>query len=73
MPVIAPENSASGDLVKKYKIGICINSLHDIEKKINDLSEQDYSQMVANTRIMADKISTGYFLQTAISNLLLPV
>jgi hypothetical protein len=70
MPVIAPENSASGDLVKKYKIGICINSLHEIEKTITDLSKEEYEQMAANTRLLAGKISTGYCLQTAINNLL---
>lgn len=70
MPVIAPENSASGDLVKKHKIGICINSLNDIERTITALREEDYEQMVANTRILAGKISTGYCLQTAINNLL---
>jgi hypothetical protein len=70
MPVIAPENSASGDLVKKYKIGICVNSLHDIEKTITGLPEQEYEQMVANTMILAGKMSTGYYLQTAINNLI---
>ena len=70
MPVIAPENSASGDLVKKYKIGFCISSLHEIEKTITGLSNQDYEQMVANTKMLAGKISTGYCLQTAINDLL---
>ncbi len=59
MPLIIYEKAGAAELVKKYGIGITINSLFEIEEKINTITEEDYQRMCANTKVLAAQISSG--------------
>jgi hypothetical protein len=70
LPVIVWEEAATAELVKEYKIGFTINSLHEIAGKINSLSDDEYRQMQINMRPLAEKISKGECLGVAITQLM---
>lgn len=70
LPLIVSEIAASASLVKKYKIGIVIHSLYEINDAIEKISEEDYKQMRKNIKSLAEKISTGGQLSTAITQLM---
>lgn len=67
LPIIAPASSASAYLVKKYGIGITVNSLHEIENAINSITEENYQQMITNMKPLAQKISSGECLADALA------
>jgi hypothetical protein len=69
LPLIVPEMAASAPLVKMYQIGITINSLFEIEDRINSLPAEVYQQMQDNMRPLAKKISNGNCLGEAIDRL----
>jgi hypothetical protein len=70
LPIIVWEEAASAELVKKYEIGFTIKTLHEIEDKINILSETEYRQMQINMQPLAEKLSKGEFLSDAIDGIL---
>jgi hypothetical protein len=68
-PLIVPEMSASAGLVTKYRIGITIKQLADIETAINNISDAAYQTMVENTRALAARISEGKCLGEALESI----
>ncbi len=71
LPVITWSQAGSASLVDRYKIGITINSLFELESVINKISEDEYRQMTANTNQLAMQISNGQRLENAIDELML--
>jgi len=70
LPLIVPEMAASAPLIKKYGIGITINSLYEIGEKISSISDLQYQQMRTNLKPLADKISGGNCLGDALDKLM---
>ena len=70
LPVILYENAGSAEMVKKFNIGFTVNSLFEIEDKINKLSHEDYNTMVRNTHDLAKEITSGNCLGKALEELL---
>ncbi|MCW3120453.1 MAG: hypothetical protein JWM28_4535 [Chitinophagaceae bacterium] len=70
LPLIVPEMAASAPLVKKYGIGITINSLHEIQERIDSLSIEQYQLMRDNMKPLARKISAGDCLGEALDELM---
>lgn len=66
LPVIVPGFTAAAQLVEKYKIGFCVNSLFEIEEKLKSISAADYLQMQNNMVQLARKISKGDCLKEAL-------
>ena len=54
------------EFVEKNNIGIMINSLKKIKKKIKRLSPDDYAKMVDNVSKKKKKITRGEFLKEAL-------
>ena len=71
LPVIVPATTAGEELINKYKIGIVVNSLHEIEGKIKATSQEEYIQMQKNMQPLAQKISTGGCLQNSLQEIML--
>ncbi|MES1225620.1 MAG: hypothetical protein ABUT20_59625 [Bacteroidota bacterium] len=69
LPLIVPEMAASAVLVRKFEIGFTITSLDEIQEKINDISSERYQQMRENMKPLADKISRGNCLGSALEEL----
>ena len=70
LPLIVPSFAGSASLVEKYNIGFTINSLDEISRKIEELQEMDYQQMIRNMQPLALKISSGQCLLEALGQLM---
>lgn len=69
LPVIAHVSSGSASLIQKYKIGLLVNSLFEIEEKIRNVSGEEYDQMKQNCKSIAVKVSEGQCLEEALEDL----
>ena len=67
IPVIVWQQAAIADFIIKNKIGITVESLHDVEKAINSISQQDYDLMRRNAKSLGNKLRSGYFTKKALS------
>ena len=67
-PVIIWRQSALYDFVNDYKLGLTIDSLHDIPDKLFQITEEQYREYVENVRIVSEKLKTGYFLSAHLSS-----
>lgn len=54
------------DFIKKNKIGICIDTLHDINKIYDTLTKEDYTDMCENVRNISRQMSEGKYFNDAI-------
>ena len=70
LPLIVPAIAGSAGLVEKYKIGIAVKSLYEIENKIKDMTDDEYQQMKKNMQPLAAKISTGSCIKEALQKLM---
>lgn len=66
MPVIVWKESAISHFVIKENIGICIESISDIEDMMKDISESQYKLFVDNINLIRSKIISGYYTNKAI-------
>lgn len=69
LPVIIWDQAAMAVLLKKYNLGITINSLNELENKLNSLSADDYALMKANAVDFSKKLREGFFISTAVNKL----
>lgn len=67
LPVIIWDQAAEADFVKKHNVGIVVSSLHELKEKFDNLSEEEYYQMVENARGIQEKLQSGYYLKKAIN------
>lgn len=65
IPVIVWSESAVADFVSSNKVGITVSSLNEISEKISNLSDTEYRQMVENTKVISDKLLSGYYTKKA--------
>ena len=70
LPIIIAATAATAVLVEKYRIGVTVKSLYEIEEKIRAISDEDYSQMQVNMQPIAEKISKGSHLSDAINEIM---
>jgi glycosyltransferase involved in cell wall biosynthesis len=70
LPIITASWAASARLVARYKIGITVNSLYELENAIRNIGENEYLQMTENTKALAPQIANGKMLGSAIDDLL---
>lgn len=69
LPIIIASSAGAAILVKKYSIGLTIDSLFDLEQTISRVSLEEYRQMQENMTMLAERISRGKFLQEALEQL----
>lgn len=70
LPLVVWSKSAMADVVKKYGIGICVDSLRDLESSLRDMSDEQFNQIMANVGKISEKVRVGYFTETAITKAL---
>ncbi|WP_303162385.1 hypothetical protein [Ruminococcus champanellensis] len=68
IPVIVWNQAAIADFVTKNKVGITVGSLYDAEAAIQAVSAEEYKQMCANARKLAERLRTGYFFYKALDS-----
>jgi hypothetical protein len=69
LPVIIWDEAATADLVIKNGIGFTLKSLHEMEAKINSITDDEYHRMQINMQPLAEKISKGENLSNALRQL----
>lgn len=66
LPILIWSKAAMADFIKKNKIGICIDTLHDINKIYDTLTKEDYTDMCENVRNISRQMSEGKYFNDAI-------
>ena len=66
MPIIVWSHSALANFVLDNKIGIIINNLGELDKKVNNLSDKEYSDMKKNAEKIGKRLKEGYYLKKAL-------
>lgn len=69
LPVIVPASTAAAMLIDKYKIGIAVNSLYELEEELKTITPSRYQQMQINMSRLAQQISTGGCLKAALQTI----
>ena len=65
LPVIIWKKAALAPFIEKNHVGICIDSLRDLNRILENLSTEEYNEMRHNAELMSEKIGTGYFTHRA--------
>lgn len=68
-PVIVWSQSAMAEYVRKYNIGICVDSLHDVPKVINALSDNELELMANSVNQISLQVKSGEKLKTAVQKI----
>lgn len=68
LPIIIWEKAGLAPYVKKNKVGICITSLRDIEKKINAITDEEYKLMCENVEQIRQKLMDGFYAEKVVRN-----
>lgn len=68
LPVIVWKEAAMASFIHKHKIGICINSLAEIDDILGRLTEDQYQEMKKNAMQMGEMLNEGYFIKQALSS-----
>lgn len=59
LPIITWEKYAAAQFVKEYNIGICLESLDQLDETISKIEEADYQEMVKNCIKIRQKLING--------------
>jgi hypothetical protein len=69
MPIISHSDSAAAKLVTQYGIGISVDAISEVADAIGVLPEEEYQEMRRRMRPLAERISKGLCLVTALEEL----
>ena len=62
------ERSSIGLIVAENKIGVCIDSLEELDSILSSISTESYDEMVRNIKEINKKIASGYYCKRAVEN-----
>ena len=66
IPVILWSKSAMADFIVKNKLGIAIDTLADLEQKIDSIDANEYAELCKNAVSIKQKLNDGYFIKQAL-------
>ena len=69
LPLIVSTQAAIAKIVVEEKLGIAVDSLSDIEKRISSLSEEDYAELLKNVDTYAERLKSGSNLMKALDQI----
>ena len=67
IPVIVWKKSALANFVQKNGIGICIDSISDIDNVMKKITQNEYKSLLMNVALLQEKVTTGFFLRNALN------
>ena len=68
LPVVIWKEAAEANFVKKYNLGICVDTLGDLDNVFAHLTKDDYFEMCKNVHEIGKKLRKGYYSTQAILN-----
>lgn len=66
LPIVIWKKAAMADFVEKEKIGVTISDLNELNQILPAISEEQYSEMLANVMRIRNEIISGNYLHRAI-------
>lgn len=66
IPVIIWSGAALSDFITKYGLGIAVESIYDIKDAVENISDDDYRQMIENIKPFTKAVKSGTFFTKAI-------
>jgi hypothetical protein len=69
LPVIVWKEAAIASFVNENRIGFTISSFDDLSKAGETITDKKYSEYLSNIEQLSQKVRSGYFLGTAINQL----
>ena len=69
LPLVVWKQSALSHFVLEKNCGVAVESLHDLKNTIENLSDADYQELVANAKNIGKKIRDGLYLTCALEKL----
>lgn len=67
LPIIIWKQAALAPFIEQNHVGICIDSLRDLNQVLANLSAEEYAQMRRNAAALSEKVGTGYFTRRALT------
>ena len=61
LPVVIWCGAAEADFVRKYNVGLCVNTLMELQEIFRDLTEDEYGKMSDNVAELKTKLINGEF------------
>ena len=68
LPVIVWSKSAIAKFVEKYNVGFIVDSLYDIDNKLNKITEEEYNRFIENVSSIKQNVRCGYYAKRAIQS-----
>ena len=68
-PVVVWKESALAHFILEKSCGIAVASLHDLQKELDDLTDQDYMELSEQARQVGADLRGGAYLKAALSKL----
>ena len=69
LPVIIWKKAALADFVSENNVGLCVDSLAELDEILSTLTPQEYQEMCTNAQNIAQKMRTGTYLKTAVAKI----
>lgn len=66
MPLIVWEGAALAETVKREGIGITVSTLHDLDKRLEAITDEEYANMTNNARRIGEQLRKGRYLTNAL-------
>lgn len=70
VPVFVWKQAAIAEIVRKYDIGFCIDSLLEIDSILQKITSNVYERLLNNVLLLQKKVTGGFFLRTALNKAL---
>lgn len=72
LPIITWEKAAMSTFILQNRIGICVNSLEELDTVLPSISVDEYEEMTHNIKEISKNVASGYYLKQAL-NLAFPL
>ena len=66
IPVVIWDKAAESKFVKDNNLGLCVSSLHELQDKLNLITEQEFNEMVDNVEKQTDLLTHGKYTEASI-------
>lgn len=63
LPVVVPDYLSNANYIREHGLGFVVSSLEEADRCVQECTEEQYAQMVANAQYTAYLISNGYFIK----------
>lgn len=70
LPIIVWSKAAASEIVKKYKIGITVDSLEEIHQKLINVTDEEYQEYKENVLTLTKKLKEGEFIIGAFNKII---